>query len=394
MNIVDHSHRIAYLISNDKINSLNSKEKEELSEWLKQEENKKLYDKICSKNYAEKIIYNKINSYKAWDSYNKKHQKRHIKLKSWISIAASMLIIMSASTYFYFNNPTTPNEKSIIAGSSKAVLILHDGSNIQLGESINKTVKEYDKTTIAANSKLITYHNSASQQKATETELYNTLKIPTGGEFNLVMADGTKIWINSKTTIKYPVNIVSDSRNIWLDGEAYLEVKKNKDKPFFVHTKSGVKVKVLGTSFNVKSYEDEKDIQTVLVEGSVEMSYDSENKNDKIILKPGFRGSFSKKEKTITMDKVETRLYTAWKDCQFIFNNDSLEYIMRTLSRWYNINITFEEEELKQLRFTLDVKRYNKIQTILEAIQIACDLEFKIKNREIYVRKKLKTKHR
>lgn len=381
---------IAQLIIKEKYSSLDSEEQNKLELWLNNKENKTFYDNVTNKKVSKEFIYDKISTKKSLNNYYKKYKTKKLSLNRVITIAASILLVMSSLTVWITKINKTPENiyAEILPGESKALLILNNGKSIALNDTTApQKINEIDKTLINTSKELISYQAAKPSFNIKPREIYNTLKIPKGGEFKLILADGTIIWLNSESTLKYPVNMASASRNVWLEGEAYFKVAENKDKPFYVHTDM-INVKVLGTEFNIKSYSDDKFTQTVLVEGSVSMCMLAENKkSENTILKPGEMGYVDDKATEIKTKKVDTYLHTSWIYSQFVFELEPLENILKILSRWYNVEIVYNKDQIKNQKYTLDVKRYGDISTILNAIEATKNVRFEVKDKVIYVKK-------
>jgi ferric-dicitrate binding protein FerR (iron transport regulator) len=300
------------------------------------------------------------------------------------SIAASILILI----YFQFlrtsNNPeqqkTEQVAQSIVPGSNKAVLVLADGTEHDLSSGNNSVITE-EGSEIKNSGNKLEYTSKSAQ--TTETK-YNTLKIPRGGEYFLVLADGTKVWLNSETTLRFPVQFASDIRRVELTGEAYFEVSRNENVPFIVSS-GNQQVKVLGTQFNISSYPDNQSILTTLVEGSVEVSLEG-NPAEKTMLKPSEQSYLSMNESQILKRNVDVAQYVAWKDGRFVFQDQMLEDIMKTLSKWYDVQVVFTNEDDKKLRFTGNLERYTDFNNILGKIERTNEVEFEITDKLITIK--------
>jgi transmembrane sensor len=310
--------------------------------------------------------------------------KRFILFTSVTGIAASILFLL----YFQFN--TTDNievikvEKqvqSIVPGSNKAVLILADGSEHDLTSGKN-TIITTDGAEIKNSGNKLDY----SSNKGVYVEIkYNTLKIPRGGEYFLIMADSTKVWLNSETTLRFPVQFAADVRRVELIGEAYFEVTRKNDVPFIVSS-GNQQVRVLGTQFNISSYPENPVIYTTLVEGSVEVSLEG-HPEEKMNLNPSEQSFILKNENNIQKRNVDVNQYIAWKDGRFVFRDQMLGDIMETLSKWYDVQVTFTEEELKNLRFTGNLERHAEFSDILGKIERTNEVKFEITNNLITIKK-------
>jgi ferric-dicitrate binding protein FerR (iron transport regulator) len=298
------------------------------------------------------------------------------------SVAASILFFI----YFQFNQvgqqepvKTEKYVQSIVPGSNKAVLILADGSEHDLTSGKNTVITTEGAEIKNSGNKLEYSSNSGSSAEIK----YNTLKIPRGGEYFLVMSDSTKVWLNSETTLRFPVQFASDVRSVELIGEAYFEVAKRKDIPFIV--KSGnQQIRVLGTQFNISSYPDNSAILTTLVEGSVEVSLEG-NSAVKMLLKPSEQSIILKNEPQIQKRTVEVGPFIAWKEGRFVFRDQMLGDIMETLSKWYDVQVVFSDPELKKLRFTGNLQRHANFNDILEKIERTNEVKFDINNNLITI---------
>ena len=213
---------------------------------------------------------------------------------------------------------------------------------------------------------------------------YNTLKIPRGGEYFLVLSDSTKVWLNSETTLRYPVQFAANIRNVELTGEAYFEVARNEKVPFVV-TSGNQKVKVLGTHFNISSYTENETIFTTLIEGRVEVSLEN-NPESKLILNPSEQSTTSKSGDLIQKRTVDASLFVAWKDGRFVFQDEKLEDIMNTLAKWYDVQVIFDQEKLKQVRFTGNLERYANISEILGKIERTNEVKFAVNKNVITIK--------
>ena len=198
------------------------------------------------------------------------------------------------------------------------------------------------------------------------------------------MADGTKVWLNSETTLRFPVQFASDVRRVELTGEAYFEVSRNENIPFIVSS-GDQQVKVLGTQFNISSYPDNQSILTTLVEGSVEVSLEG-NPAEKTMLEPSEQSYFSRNESQILKRNVDVAQYVAWKDGRFVFQDQMLGDIMKTLSKWYDVQVVFANENDKNLRFTGNLERYTDFNNILRKIERTNEVKFEITDKLITIK--------
>lgn len=211
---------------------------------------------------------------------------------------------------------------------------------------------------------------------------YNTLTVPRGCEFNLTLADGTRVWLNAGSSLKYPETFLGDKREVYLTGEAYFEVEHDKNAPFIVNTNE-MNVRVLGTSFNIKAYSDDPTIVTTLVTGKVAQFYPEIDKE--ITLTPSRQSVFDRSSGKLETREVDTRESLAWKNGKIIADNERLEDIFRQLSRWYDFEVVYIQPSLKDTRFYLHTLRYADVRTILDNLQTTLGIHFNYTGKTIYV---------
>ena len=383
MDSIIKKQRIASLILKEKIDELSKSEKEELTSWLQASpRNEEIYSRLQKKSFSEDIARSQqISTTRGLEDYRRRyvHKNRRLLGKWYWAAAVAVFIVGIATLFFYQEEHLTVAKTTISPGSSKAMLVLNNGEVIPLSEK--------NKTEIVATEEL-SIRNEGSQLRYTASEntkneqatTYNELIVPKGGEFTLTLSDGTKVWLNSQSKIRYPVIFNDITREVYLEGEAYFEVTKDSRHPFHVNARNGVNIKVLGTSFNVRSYTDENAIETVLEEGSVRMSQGK----DSVILSPGNKATYLPNE-PIRLTTVNTELYTAWRHGQYIFMEESVENILKQLSRWYDIEVFYSNEAAKSVVFSGDVRKYDDINTLLEAMEIAGGIHFKISGKTLIV---------
>lgn len=274
-------------------------------------------------------------------------------------------------------NDTILSDNNILPGESKAVLILNDGTKINI-DSLPKVLVEKDGSNIQAKEDKLVYASADVQEL-----IYNELIIPQGAEYKLQLSDGTKVWLNSASKLRYPVSFDNEKREVYLEGEAYFEVEKDKKRPFRVFC-NDVEVKVYGTSFNVNSHNIDK-IQTVLVEGSVGIRV---GKNIEKKLKPNQLAEYSINTKEISISNVDVSKYIAWRYGEFVFEEETIKDIMDRLALWYDVEVFYQNKELENIHFTGSMKRYDNIENLLRFIEQTGNISFRVKGRSVTVYKK------
>ena len=316
-----------------------------------------------------------------------KKQSKTRKLHLWLPYAAAVavvcvvgyLMVYQFEKDYNFDENYNFAEISTI-GSKKAVLILNGGNTMNLDESLDRVIAETDGTLIKndASNNLIYNKGNSKQVKL----IYNQIYIPRGGEYSLTLSDGTKVWLNSESSLKYPVQFVGEIRKVELTGEAYFEVAHNIEKPFIIESHN-TEVKVLGTKFNVSSYDDEEYVTTTLVEGSVQVNSLGHSE----LLEPGYQAVVKRGSDQFMVSKVNADLYTSWINGVFQFKDQSLEEICHQLSRWYNVEFFFTENQYRNLRFAGAAKKDKSLDFMLEMIEKMADIKFAIKDNKIIVGK-------
>ena len=271
--------------------------------------------------------------------------------------------------------PLTVKNEVVEPGRSKAMITLANGEKIVLGDKKQQLIGE-DGTLLNLDSAIVEYKG----KQKTPALVYNTIDIPIGGEYQLVLADGTKVWLNADSKLRFPVSFTAERREVYLEGEAYFEVAKDSAREFWVHA-GAMDVKVLGTSFNVKAYERLETVATTLVEGSVEVA--CAGKSFQIV--PGEQFVYDKNNRVMDVRMVDTESYVSWKDGYYKFRQTTLEEIMETLSVWYGLNVFYVNESAKQVEFTGKVRRYEDARMLLDKFEQTGDVVFDIKGNNVFI---------
>ena len=298
-----------------------------------------------------------------------------------IPLVASALILLSGGgdlfkgLNLFKGDGLLSSADGITPGSSNAVLVLAGGERVVLGkEGKNLAMNLANKPeNIVIENDTIKYSKTPQRERE-----YNTVIVPRGGEFVIELSDGTKVWLNAESELRYPVSFADGERGVYLTGEAYFEVKRNEQHPFTVTT-GDHRVTVLGTEFCVRAYKDEHKILTTLESGSVSINSGMES----VRLSPGQQSSVE--GSAIKVESVDTEIFTAWRDKKYIFREVTLGEMLNTLSRWYNMEVTFEDEEFKNYRFTGELMKYSDIREFLNRLESLEKVSFRIDGREVNV---------
>ena len=313
---------------------------------------------------------------KSWKAINDQISGKK-KIRTWWVASVAAVFLISFLFYFYHNNSRNTIVQSeqlsdIKPGRNKAILILDDGTEYSLSDSTSLSLNEGG-TAIKKEGTQIRYLSEFSKDHFPENIKYNTLKVPRGGEFYIVLSDSTKIWLNSETYLKYPVEFLSDERIVSLEGEAYFEVAHS-GKPFKVFTGEQV-VEVMGTSFNISSYKEDSLTYTTLIEGKVKVFLKDKPEINQTLL-PNFQSYLYKSEQMISVREVDPFPFIAWKQGRFYFKQEPLSEIVHTLSRWYDIDIKIENEKIRNIKFTGNIKRYDNLENILALIKETNEISY------------------
>lgn len=386
---------ISELIARDMSGHINQDEKQLLQEWLDDsEQNQKHYKKIlASKNFDERNqLYNSINIEQAWIEVSAKliSPAKNQTWKIVFKYAAAILIpvLLAITGYWYFNDQPKeiihPQMVDIQPGSNNAVLVLANGKSFDLTNDSIKEVIEKDGTVIKNNNKELNY--SSQDLKDQKQSMMNTLIVPRGGEYHVVLSDGTRLFVNSMSKLVFPVKFCGHTREITLvEGEAYFEVAKDKTKPFIVNVK-GMNVEVLGTSFNIKAYPDDTYSYTTLVEGKVKLNLNDQPSKIQF-LEPNQQAIFNPSSVGMEIQKVDAKQVVQWTNGKYSFTNQTLDEIMKTLSRWYDFDYRYENEDLGQIRFEGGLNKYESIEPIIDIINKTEKVRVSVKGREVIISK-------
>lgn len=365
-------------------NNLTEEEKNELSSWQKaSEENRIFFEKLTSKEtfITKKELYEKVDTKQALTVFLEYPRRKRfsVRLRKACGYAALIIILLTIGTIFYSKEPPVKfTPEKIETGSPKAVLLITGNKSIHL-EALEEPSKELPPymQIVDSNSQLV----YQEKQGIVTTREYHELQVARGGEYKLTLPDGTFVYINSASKLKYPTSFDFDKREVYLSGEAYFEVTKDSQRPFYVTT-DNIQVKVYGTTFNINTHDPDY-TQTVLVQGEIGIQIIGEQ--EEIILHPSQLALFDKKQHKIDIRNVNPHQYMAWKDGLFVFEEEPLEKIMDKLSLWYDCQVFYTNQTARNIRFTGYLKRYEQIDKILKAIASTVSVSFEIKGKTISV---------
>lgn len=380
--------RLARGIGKSLLNGEDKQMDDEVSEWVNESNRgKRILEELKDLDFyvekeAKKREIEKRYSWEEFMTWRRRYEHRRKLLV--VRCIAAVAILFFVSTCVWFVN--RGEEKSqfmfpseIKPGSLRASLILNDGQEIMLDKRLS--LMESDSSVVLSNEKgELSYRNV--RERSGELSI-NTLRVPCGGEYQLMLADGTRVRVNSESELVFPTCFNSDRREVFLKGEAYFHVAPDSDKPFYVRV-NDYAVKVTGTSFNVTSYTDDPCTMTTLVEGKVSIYGNDSTWN--CDLTSGYMLKFDKGTARVTSEECDPRIYTSWIDGEFKFRDMRLEDIMKKLNRWYDFEVAYEEEELKDLRFSGAAEKYNPVEFLLKMIEEVTKVRFDIEGKRITVK--------
>ena len=304
-------------------------------------------------------------------------------------VAASILLIFSGLLVFQFlrsdraglaekKTVATRHQEidGVVPGGNKAVLIMADGSQVELDTAGNGTISE------TANARVIKLNDGELALSAAKNEIgtltYNILKTPRGGQYTITLSDGSRVWLNSASSLRFPT-VFGKERNVELTGEAYFEVARNPERPFKVKA-NGTEVRVLGTHFNIMAYDDERLISATLIEGSIRISKD----DNLILLKPGQQANVTEDGKIGVLKNADVEQAIAWKNGVFNFNGSDIQSTMRQIARWYDVEVIYENKIAEHFNGT--IPRNSSIENVLKMLEYTGVVRFVMHNRQIIVR--------
>lgn len=378
--------RILKLAKKWKENTITDSERAEFEKWYDSFDDSKFPDLVeetpeqLKKRMLQELLKRKNRS--EWSA------TRILYPRYKISIAATILIMFSVGAYFYLKQPSATKvnkvayfKNDIAPGRNEAILTLSNGKKVDLNNARKGTIAKQGNTSIKKTQDgQLVYNSTADITEADKALLYNTVATPKGGQYQVDLPDGTKVWLDAGSSIRFPLAFSNNERRVEISGEAYFEVAKNKALPFRVVTSNQI-VEVLGTHFNINAYRDEDATKTTLLEGSVKVSHPDQK--DARFLTPGQQSSVQPGREPIDIQNVNTEDAVAWKNGYFAFDHTDLHSLMRQLSRWYNVDVVYEGN-VPDDEFVGQISRSANLSQVLKILELG-DLHFKIKNNKLIV---------
>lgn len=400
--------RLCFLFEHYLNNHISDNELKELFDYIRkaerdnllQEEIISVFDKIHKPEKNDKVdwesMYQEIISMPALTKRNVR------KLSLWKRVAAAVLILIlgGVASYFLMRKHAEPQQvmqtaqatHDILPGGNKATLTLSNGKTIILNNANNGMLASAGNIKVVkVDSGMVAYQAQSSKLHAQSVMDYNTLTTPRGGEYELTLSDGTKVWLNAASSIRFPVAFSGKERVVQITGEAYFEVAKNVNMPFMVKSlsplgggKEGVEIQVLGTHFNVNAYDDEGMMKVTLLEGLIKVQ--SANGNGlSAIVHPGEQAQLNDKGTIKLVKDMNVNDAVAWKNGFFAFRNNNLEEVMQKLARWYNVDVTYQPGIDNRQQFSGRIDRNLTLSQVLKGLELT-NAHFKIEaNRKLEI---------
>ena len=384
-------YKISRLIAKKLMGVILPEDEERLNAWLEEDvRNKDLYRRILEvENFSTRDMYAKrLDVEHTWDALKEQlagQRKRRSLFSAWqIGVAASVILLVGIGLYWGFNKKPKVKQVEVAAhvemGGAKAILVTSRGDEIVLQDSSVQLITLGGGMVAKNDGVQVSYKENEGAGKEDVLE-YNTIRVPRGGEYKLFLSDNTEVFLNSDSEIRFPVKFGKGKRDVFLRGEAFFVVTKDASRPFVVNANDKMSVEVLGTQFNLQAYPDDAFVETTLNEGAVRVF----NGKQGVRLRPDEQAVYD--EGKFTVRKVDASSYSAWKEGRFMLLNHSLENIMTRLARWYNIDIFWENPEVKEYHFSGELARYEDFTEILRMLELATRVHFEVKDRTVFVRK-------
>lgn len=364
------------------------KEKDAMQDWiLESRENAKRFYQIKAAFIASKLneAHETVDTEKGLErfeeiAYSKTTYRR---LVPYLKYAAVTIVLIGLGILFQQGFFESKDAQLLVPMDEAITLELENGTIEVIDENGNTQIMDKDGTVVGSQKGTQLVYESKA---ATEEVVYNTLTVPYGKRFDLRLSDGTVVYLNAGTKMRYPVTFLEGTRRqVFLTGEAYFDVAKDPDHPFIVNAEE-LNVQVVGTEFNVSAYQEDETTAVVLVEGSVGLYQDGSELEDKtsMFLEPGFQGTLGRVNNNLSIKKVNTSIYTAWMSGELVFRNITFDDILLKMERHYNLTITNQNEELGQERFNASFLE-QPIENILHYFNETHEIEYHIENNQVII---------
>ena len=363
--------------------TLNRQEQETLDRWMQAHpQNAALYDELMQKDAHQQAAWlENLDVDAAWKRLEERQAKTQ-RRRFWRAAAASIALVCSLGVSFWFLRTTDPQGKqpmsSVFSATGEDVQPANLGAKIILASGQELNVD--DTLNMLAGLPAMEEPSLLSSELTAETPVFHTLVVPSANFFKLTLSDGTAVWVNADSELRFPAHFVGEERRVYLKGEAYFEVAKDAEHPFYVDTEQA-DVRVLGTHFNVAAYG--KNVKTSLAEGSVELISSKKS----VLIVPG-ESATSDVTGEIAVHKTNLQRDLAWKDQVFYFKNDNIMRIAAQLKHWYDLDIAFSDNVLLTQTYSGEISRNVNLSEVLDMLSFVSDLKFTLNNNKLLITKK------
>lgn len=387
MNHIEKEIKIADVITRKLLVEEEISEQEEvaLQEWLEESEMHREWlqeyrEKLPLREFEEIVQISGVEE--QWQKLDRlTKERKRIGWGKWSAYAAGVTLLLSVGLWLGTQQEKAEEPVTRMAiiepGTAQAILILNNGEKITLKD--RDTLVNTKSSSINIQTGLVKYDVKTTESVEVE---YNTIEIPRGGIYSLVLSDGTKVFLNSDSRLKYPVKFNGENRRVELSGEAFFEVVSDSLHPFIVHTQD-IETRVLGTSFNIQAYPDELITKTTLLTGRVQLCVN--HLDLKETLKPGLQASWTKGTDKICVKKVNVATQALWRDGIIMLDDDGLEDVMRMLARWYDVTYEFKGDRTVKHTFTGKIDRNEDLENVLGTLTLLGGPRFEIKGTKVYI---------
>jgi ferric-dicitrate binding protein FerR (iron transport regulator) len=355
---------------------LSDGQRAELERWLAASEGRRaFFERVCEEGHvrANLELYKRFDARRDWRRVDPVRRLT----RRWLTRAASVLLLAGAAWVWLAREAepvTVAAVEEVKPGTYKARLTLEAGQTVTLGERVEEVATLPEGVTREGVTRL-------AYRESEEAVAWHVLEVPRGGEYQLELSDGTLIALNAGSRIRYPNRFEGPERCVELQGEAFFQVKREEgDRPFVVDGGNGLRVRVLGTSFNLKAYADERQ-QATLVTGSVAVECGGEE----VVIRPGERLTWNGEEWSVRT--VDVSPYLTWRGQRFVFEDELLEEVLKQLERWYDIAVYIRYPSLKEIRYTGNLPKYEEVDKVLNLLELAARVHFRLDGRVLFVEK-------
>jgi len=377
------------------LNEATAEDLDVLSEWILIKDNERIFEEFVRTHYEIITAMNEPDTDKIKEALQRRMKKdknlfRRRKIRSLMKYAAVGLVFLALGYFFRQNQSKEASSNQLVPKEETITITLDNGAIEALDPTADRKVKDARGNIVGKQDgpKLIYQTPAAPSAEGPDAQslVYNTLKVPYGKRFDVILSDGTHVFLNSGTTLRYPVQFLKGfDRSVFLTGEAYFHVAKDAEHPFTVHA-DALDIQVLGTRFNVSHYPEDWDINTVLVEGSVELRTKGDDgaHGEGTLLEPGFKAEWQKVGNEIAIENVDTQIYTAWIQDKLVFRNTSFRKIRQALERKYNVTIKNSNKDLDEQLFdaTFDIET---IEEVLESFSKSYAIDYRVEDNEVII---------